>query len=86
MLPEGAKRFAGKINQEVARHVRAARRVRHRTAGRTTAWAWSRMIVVGMPANELEAKPAGAQTHPGRARQVFVNLFGRLEATRTAAK
>ena len=41
------------------------------------------MIVVGMPANEAEAK---AVTHPGRAKQIFATLFGRLEATRTAAK
>jgi hypothetical protein len=41
------------------------------------------IIVVGAPTNEAQAR---AVTHPGRAKQVFSNLFGKLEATRTAAK
>jgi hypothetical protein len=41
------------------------------------------MIVVGTPENEAKAKAA---SHPGRAKQVFANLFDKLEATRTAAR
>lgn len=82
MLPEGAKPFVGKINQEVIvtfeqPGVYGIKCLPHYGMGMVA------MIVVGTPANETEAK---AVTHPGRARQVFVNLFGRLEATRTAAK
>ena len=82
MLPEGAKPFVGKINQEVTvtfdqPGMYGIKCLPHYGMGMVA------MIVVGTPANETEAK---AVTHPGRAKQVFVNLFGRLEATRTAAK
>jgi pseudoazurin len=82
MLPEGAKPFASKVNQEVTvtfeqPGMYGIKCLPHYGMGMVA------MIVVGTPANETEAKSV---THPGRARQVFVNLFGRLEATRTAGK
>jgi hypothetical protein len=39
------------------------------------------LIVVGTPSNADEAR---AVTHPGKARQVFATLFGKL--SQTAAK
>jgi pseudoazurin len=82
MLPEGAKPFVGKINQELIvtfeqSGVYGIKCLPHYGMGMVA------MIVVGTPANETEAKMV---THPGRAKQVFANLFGSLEATRTAAK
>jgi len=82
MLPEGAKPFVGKVNQEVEvtfeqPGVYGVKCLPHYGMGMVA------MIVVGTPANEADAK---AVTHPGRAKQVFANLFGKLEATRTAAK
>ena len=82
MMPEGAKRFAGKINEEVVvtfeqPGVYGIKCLPHYGMGMVA------MIVVGTPANEEQAK---AVTHPGRAKQIFANLFSRLEATRTAAK
>lgn len=82
MLPEGAKSFAGKVNQEIAvtfeqPGVYGIKCLPHYGMGMVA------MVVVGTPTNEAEAK---AVTHPGRAKQIFSNLFGRLEATRTAAK
>ena len=41
------------------------------------------LVVVGTPANQDEAK---AVSHPGRAKQVFATLFGKLDAARTASK
>ncbi len=82
MLPEGARPFVGKVNQEVTvtferPGVYGIKCLPHYGMGMVA------MIVVGAPANETEAK---AVTHPGRAKTVFGTLFGRLEATRTAAK
>jgi len=82
MLPEGAKPFVGKVNQEIEvtfeqPGVYGVKCLPHYGMGMVA------MIVVGTPANEADAK---AVTHPGRAKQVFANLFGKLEATRTAAK
>jgi pseudoazurin len=82
MLPEGAKKFAGKINEEITvtfeqPGIYGIKCLPHYGVGMVA------MIVVGTPTNEEQAK---AVTHPGRAKQIFANLFGKLEATRTAAK
>ena len=82
MLPAGAKPFIGKINEEIVvkfeqAGVHGVKCKPHYGMGMVA------MIVVGMPGNEEQAK---AVTHPGRAKQVFANLFGKLEALRTAAK
>jgi pseudoazurin len=82
MLPEGAEAFVGKINQEIVftfdkPGIYGIKCQPHYGMGMVA------MIVVGTPANETEAR---AVTHPGRAKQIFGNLFSRLEATRTAAK
>lgn len=82
MMPDGAKRFVGKINEEIVvtfeqPGIYGIKCLPHYGMGMVA------MIVVGTPANEEQAK---AVTHPGRAKQIFANLFGKLEATRTAAK
>jgi pseudoazurin len=82
MIPEGAKTFAGKINEEITvtfeqSGIYGIKCLPHYGMGMVA------MIVVGTPTNEEQAK---AVAHPGRARQVFASLFSRLEATRTAAK
>jgi pseudoazurin len=82
MLPEGAQKFAGKINEETTvtfeqPGIYGIKCLPHYGMGMVA------MIVVGTPANE---EPAKAVTHPGAAKQVFAALFSRFEATRTAAK
>ena len=82
MLPEGAKKFVGKINEETTvtfeqPGIYGIKCLPHYGMGMVA------MIVVGTPANEEQAK---AVTHPGGAKQIFAALFSRLEATRTAAK
>ena len=82
MLPEGAKPFTGKINEEVAVTldkvgVYGYKCKPHYGMGMVG------MIVVGEPSNVDQAKAA---THPGKAKQSFANLFEKLAATRTAAK
>jgi pseudoazurin len=82
MLPEGAKNFVGKINEETTvtfeqPGIYGIKCLPHYGMGMVA------MVVVGTPANEEQAK---AVTHPGRARQIFAGLFSRLEATHTAAK
>ena len=82
MLPEGAKKFAGKINEEITvtfeqPGIYGIKCLPHYGMGMVA------MIVVGTPANEEQAK---AVTHPGAAKQIFAALFSRFEATRTAAK
>ena len=82
MIPEGEKKFAGKINEEITvtfeqPGIYGIKCLPHYGVGMVA------MIVVGTPTNEEQAK---AVTHPGRAKQIFANLFGKLEATRTAAK
>jgi pseudoazurin len=82
MLPAGAKAFVGKFNEEIVvtfeqPGVYGIKCKPHYGMGMVA------LIVVGTPINEDQAK---AVTHPGRAKQVFATLFGRLEATRTAAK
>jgi len=41
------------------------------------------MVVVGEPANLDQAKAA---THPGKAKQAFATLFGKLATTTAASK
>ena len=82
MLPEGAKPFTGKINEEVAvtfdkAGVYGYKCKPHYGMGMVG------MIVVGEPGNVDEAKAAA---HPGKAKQSFANLFEKLAATKTAAK
>ena len=82
MFPEGAKKFAGKINEDTTvtfeqPGIYGIKCLPHYGMGMVA------MIVVGTPPNEEEAK---AVTHPGRAKQIFASLFSKLEATRTAAK
>ena len=82
MIPEGEKKFAGKINEEITvtferPGIYGIKCLPHYGMGMVA------MIVVGTPTNEEQAK---AVTHPGRAKQIFANLFSKLEATRTAAK
>ena len=82
MLPEGAKKFVGKINEEITvtfeqPGIYGIKCLPHYGMGMVA------MIAVGTPTNEEQAK---AVTHPGRAKQIFASLFSRLEATRTAAK
>jgi pseudoazurin len=82
MIPEGAKPFVGKVNEEITvtfeqPGIYGIKCLPHYGMGMVG------MIVVGPPSNEEQAK---AVTHPGRAKQIFAGLFSRLEATRTAAK
>nr|ACF98215.1 putative pseudoazurin [uncultured bacterium 1114] len=71
MLPDGAKAFTGKINEEFQiafdkPGVYGIKCKPHYAMGMVA------MIVVGKPANEADAAKV---THPGRAKQVFTNLF-----------
>lgn len=81
MMPEGAKVFVGKMNEEVTvtfdkPGVYGYKCKPHYGMGMVG------IVVVGEAANLDQAK---AVTHPGKAKQVFGNLFDRL-ATQTAAK
>ena len=81
MLPEGAAPFVGKVNQDIAVSfdkpgVYGVKCLPHYGMGMVA------LVVVGTPANQDEAK---AVSHPGRAKQVFAALFGKLSA-QTAAK
>lgn len=82
MLPEGAKAFAGKINEEIALTfdrpgVYGYKCKPHYGMGMVG------MIVVGEPTNVDQAKAAA---HPGKAKQAFASLFDKLAAMRTASK
>jgi len=82
MLPEGAAPFVGKVNQDIAVSfdkpgVYGVKCLPHYGMGMVA------LVVVGSPANQDEAK---AVSHPGRAKQVFATLFGKLDAARTASK
>ena len=82
VIPEGAKPFVGKVNEEITvtfeqPGIYGIKCLPHYGMGMVG------MIVVGTPSNEEQAKVV---THPGRAKQIFAGLFSRLEATRTAAK
>lgn len=82
MLPGGAAPFTGKVNQDVAvtfdkPGVYGVKCLPHYGMGMVA------LVVVGTPANQDDAK---AVSHPGKAKQVFAALFGKLDAARTAAK
>lgn len=81
MLPDGVTPFVGKINQEIAvtfdkPGVYGVKCLPHYGMGMVA------LVVVGAPVNKDEAM---AVTHPGKAKQVFATLFGKLPA-QTAAK
>jgi pseudoazurin len=81
MIPEGGKTFVGKMNEEVSvtfdkPGVYGYKCKPHYGMGMVG------MVVVGEASNLDQAKAA---THPGKAKQIFGNLFDKL-ATQTAAK
>ena len=82
MLPEGAKPFIGKINEEFAvtfdkAGVYGFKCKPHYGMGMVG------LVVVGSPDNLEQAK---ASSHPGKAKQIFAALFDKLSAAKTAAK
>jgi len=82
MLPEGAQKFVGKMNEEITvtfdkAGVYGYKCKPHYGMGMVG------MVVVGEAANLDQAKAA---THPGKAKQAFANLFDKLAATQTAAR
>jgi len=82
MVPDGGQKFAGKINEELSitfdkPGVYGYKCKPHYGMGMVG------MIVVGDAAHVDQAKEA---KHPGKAKQVFANLFDKLAATKTAAK
>ncbi|SEG49837.1 pseudoazurin [Bosea lathyri] len=82
MLPEGAKAFVGKINEEVVvtfdkPGVYGYKCKPHYGMGMVG------MVVVGDAANLDQAKAA---THPGKAKQAFATLFDKLATTTVASK
>ncbi|HZH11116.1 MAG TPA: pseudoazurin [Microvirga sp.] len=81
MVPDGAKGFVGKMNEDLTvtfdkPGVYGYKCKPHYGMGMVG------LVVVGDAANVDQAKAA---THPGKAKQVFGNLFDKL-ATQTAAK
>jgi len=81
MIPADAALFAGKMNEDTAvtfdkPGVYGVKCLPHYAMGMVA------LIVVGTPSNLDEAR---AVTHPGKAKQVFATLFGKLPA-QTAAK
>jgi pseudoazurin len=81
MLPPGAVPFKGKMNQNITVKfskpgIYGYKCLPHYGMGMVA------LIVVGTPSNADQAK---AVTHPGKAKQVFANLFNKLP-TITAAK
>lgn len=82
MLPEGAKPFVGKINEEIAvtfdkEGVYGVKCKPHYGMGMVG------LVVVGTPGNLDQAK---ASSHPGKAKQTFASLFEKLSSAKTAAK
>ena len=82
MLPEGAKKFVGKINEETTvtfeqPGIYGIKCLPHYGMGMVA------MVVVGTPTNEDQAK---AVPQVGKAKQAFAALFDKLAANRTAAK
>jgi pseudoazurin len=82
MLPEGAQKFVGKINEELAitfekPGVYGYKCKPHYGMGMVG------LVVVGDAPNLDQAKAAA---HPGKAKQAFANLFDKLATTTTAAK
>jgi pseudoazurin len=74
MLPEGASPVAGKMGQDLSVKfekpgVYGVKCTPHYGMGMVA------MVVVGTPANQDAAK---AVNHPGKAKQVFTAMFGRL--------
>ena len=81
MQPTEATPFVGKLNQDLAvtfdkPGVYGVKCLPHYAMGMVA------LVVVGSPVNKEEAM---AVTHPGKAKQVFATLFGKLPA-QTAAK
>jgi len=81
MMPADAAPFNGKVNEDTTvtfdkPGVYGVKCLPHYGMGMVA------LIVVGTPSNVDEAK---AVTHPGKAKQVFATLFGKLPA-QTAAK
>jgi len=81
MIPADAAPFTGKMNEDTTvtfdrPGVYGVKCLPHYGMGMVA------LIVVGTPTNTEEAK---AVTHPGKAKQVFATLFGKLPA-HTAAK
>jgi pseudoazurin len=81
MLPEGASPVAGKMGQDLAVKfdkpgVYGVKCTPHYGMGMVA------MVVVGMPTNQDTAK---AVNHPGKAKQIFTAMFGRL-SSQAAAK
>ena len=81
MIPADAALFAGKMNEDATVSfdkpgVYGVKCLPHYAMGMVA------LIVVGTPSNLDEAR---AVTHPGKAKQVFATLFGKLPA-QTAAK
>ncbi|PVE23021.1 pseudoazurin [Microvirga sp. KLBC 81] len=82
MMPEGGKGFVGKMNEEIAvtfdkPGVYGYKCKPHYGMGMVG------LVVVGDAANADQAKAA---THPGKAKQIFSNLFDKLAAIKAAAK
>lgn len=81
MLPEGATPVAGKMGQDLSVKfekpgVYGVKCTPHYGMGMVA------MVVVGTPSNQDAAK---AVTHPGKAKQAFTTMFGRL-STQAAVK
>lgn len=81
MLPDGAAPVSGKMGQDISvtldkPGVYGVKCTPHYGMGMVA------MIAVGSPTNQDTAK---AVNHPGKAKQVFNSMFGRL-ATQTSAK
>lgn len=76
MLPEGAQPFKSKISQDLTvtfdkPGVYGYKCTPHYGMGMVG------LVVVGEPLNEDKAKTAN---HPGRAKQIFTNLFAKLDS------
>jgi len=82
MVPDDAKPFAGKMNEDVTvtfdqAGVYGVKCMPHYGMGMVS------LVVVGKPGNEEAAR---AVTHAGKAKTVFAGLFDKLAAERMAAK
>ena len=82
MVPDDAKPFAGKMNEDVTvtfdqAGIYGVKCMPHYGMGMVS------LVVVGKPGNEEAAR---AVTHAGKAKAVFAGLFDKLAAERTAAK
>ena len=82
MFPDGAKPFAGKMNEDITvtfdqAGVYGVKCTPHYGMGMVS------LVVVGKPGNEEAAR---AVVHAGKAKTVFNALFDKVTAERTAAK